>query len=194
MPALQGNFVRLEPLSLNHVPSLWKNTGLDEEIWRWVLVKFPIPKSEGDLAELIAKMIGEVSTGYREPWAVIDLGSNECVGSTSYLDLQIDRKMMEIGSTFYGARVRRTAVNTETKYLLLKEAFDVRGYERVQFKADNLNLPSLRALERIGAKKEGILRNHFVRRDGTRRNTVIFSIIREEWPEAAIHLQQLLNR
>ena len=77
---------------------------------------------------------------------------------------------------------------------MLSEAFDARGYERVQFKADNLNLNSLQAIERIGAKKEGVLRNHFTRRDGTRRDTVIYSIIRSEWPQVASHLQQLLNR
>lgn len=193
MSVLPGSHVRLEPLSISHVPDLWKHTGNDAELWKWVLVKFPIPNTKEDLKVLVQSMIDEVEKGYREPWAVIDLRTNECVGSTSYLDLQIDRKMLEIGSTFYGSIARKTAVNTETKYLLLREAFEGRNYERVQFKADNLNSNSLKAIERIGAKKEGTLRNHFVRRDGTRRDTVIYSIIKSEWPEISAHLQNLLN-
>ena len=101
---------------------------------------------------------------------------------------------MEIGSTFYGAVARRTPINTETKLLLLSEAFDQRGYERVQLKADNLNERSLTAIERIGAKKEGVLRNHFLRRDGSRRDTVMYSIIRSEWPVVKSRLQEMLNR
>ena len=194
MSVLQGKRVRLEALTLDHVPQLWNHTGKDEEIWKWVLVKFPIPNNEEELKELVKVMIKEVAEGYRQPWAVIDLTSNECVGSTSYLDLQMDRKMMEIGSTFYGRSARKTAINTETKFLLLSEAFDTRGYERVQFKADNLNVNSLKAIERIGAKKEGVLRNHFIRRDGSRRDTAIYSIIRSEWPQVASHLRSLLSK
>ena len=193
MTVLQGKWVRLEPITLAHAKDLWKNTGGDLELWKWVLVKFPIPESESDMSNLITKLIDEASDGTREPWAVIDLRSNECVGSTSYLDLKTERKTMEIGSTFYGEIARRTGINTESKFLLLKEAFDGRGYERVQFKADNLNVRSLSAIERIGAKKEGVMRNHFIRRDGSRRDTVMYSIIRSEWPVVASNLQQFLN-
>ena len=194
MATLQGKYVRLEPLDISHAADLWKNTGGDAELWKWVLVKFEIPKSESEMAELIKKLLDEASDGSREPWAVIDMRNDECVGSTSYLDKKTERLTLEIGSTFYGEVARRTAINTETKYLLLKEAFDARGYERVQFKADNLNTRSLNAIERIGAKKEGVMRNHFIRRDGTRRDTVFYSIIKSEWPTVASHLQQLLNR
>ena len=192
--SLQGKYVRLEPLSINHTKDLWKYTGNDVELWKWVLVKFALPTNESELSVLIEKLIDEAKDGSREPWAVIDLRSNECVGSTSYLDLKTERKTMEIGSTFYGASARRTPINTETKLLLLTEAFDKRGYERVQLKADNLNERSLIAIERIGAKKEGVLRNHFMRRDGSRRDTVMYSIIRSEWPEIASDLQSKLNR
>ena len=169
-------------------------TGNDVELWKWVLVKFALPTNESELSVLIEKLIDEAKDGSREPWAVIDLRSNECVGSTSYLDLKTERKTMEIGSTFYGASARRTPINTETKLLLLTEAFDKRGYERVQLKADNLNERSLIAIERIGAKKEGVLRNHFMRRDGSRRDTVMYSIIKSEWPEVKNRMQKLLNR
>lgn len=194
MTTLQGKHVRLEPLDIKHSHDVWKNTGGDAELWKWVLVRNQIPKNESEMLELIEKLIAEGKDGTREPWAVIDLKSNECIGSTSYLDLKTERKSMEIGSTFYGEIARRTGINTETKYLLLKEAFDNRGYERVQFKADNLNIRSLTAIERIGATKEGVMRNHFMRRDGSRRDTVIYSIIKSEWPEVAVRLQQLLNR
>ena len=191
---LTGNFVRLEPLSLSHVPDLWKHTGGDAELWKWVLVKYPLPNNQEQLAEVVHRLIEEANDGTREPWAVIDLRSNECVGSSSYLDLKTERRTMEIGSTFYGSVARRTPINTETKLLLLSEAFDQRGYERVQLKADNLNERSLTAIERIGAKKEGVLRNHFLRRDGSRRDTVMYSIIRSEWPVVKSRLQEMLNR
>ena len=194
MTVLTGKHVRLEPLSVAHSKDLWEATGGDSELWKWVLVKFAIPNSENDMEQLIKSMVAEKVDNEREPWAVIDLKTNKCIGSTSYLDIKIERKTLEIGSTFYGAIARRTAINTETKLLLLSEAFDNRGYERVQLKADNLNEVSLRAIERIGAKKEGVLRNHFLRRDGSRRDTVMYSIIRSEWPEIAIDLQSKLNR
>lgn len=194
MTVLTGKHVRLEPLSVAHSKDLWEATGGDSELWKWVLVKFAIPKSENDMEQLIKSMVAEKVDNEREPWAVIDLKTNKCIGSTSYLDIKIERKTLEIGSTFYGAIARRTAINTETKFLLLSEAFDIRGYERVQLKADNLNEVSLRAIERIGAKKEGVLRNHFLRRDGSRRDTVMYSIIRSEWPEIASDLQSKLNR
>ena len=194
MTVLTGKHVRLEPLSVAHSKDLWEATGGDSELWKWVLVKFAIPKSENDMEQLIKSMVAEKVDNEREPWAVIDLKTNKCIGSTSYLDVKIERKTLEIGSTFYGAIARRTAINTETKLLLLSEAFDNRGYERVQLKADNLNEVSLRAIERIGAKKEGVLRNHFLRRDGSRRDTVMYSIIRSEWPEIASDLQSKLNR
>lgn len=194
MTVLTGKQVRLEPLSVAHSKDLWEATGGDSELWKWVLVKFAIPNSENDMEQLIKSMVAEKVDNEREPWAVIDLKTNKCIGSTSYLDIKIERKTLEIGSTFYGAIARRTAINTETKLLLLSEAFDNRGYERVQLKADNLNEVSLRAIERIGAKKEGVLRNHFLRRDGSRRDTVMYSIIRSEWPEIASDLQSKLNR
>jgi RimJ/RimL family protein N-acetyltransferase len=194
MTVLTGKHVRLEPLSVAHSKDLWEATGGDSELWKWVLVKFAIPNSENDMEQLIKSMVAEKVDNEREPWAVIDLKTNKCIGSTSYLDIKIERKTLEIGSTFYGAIARRTAINTETKFLLLSEAFDNRGYERVQLKADNLNEVSLRAIERIGAKKEGVLRNHFLRRDGSRRDTVMYSIIRSEWPEIASDLQSKLNR
>ena len=194
MTTLQGQFVRLEPLSVSHAKDLWKHTGNDAELWKWVLVKFSIPKSESAMKELVQKLIDEAKIEFREPWAVIDLRTKECVGSTSYLDLKTERKTMEIGSTFYGEVARRTGINTETKLLLLTEGFDNRGYERIQLKADNLNERSLRAIERIGAKKEGVMRNHFIRRDGSRRDTVMYSIIKSEWPVVKNRLQQLLNR
>ncbi len=194
MTVLTGRHVRLEPLSVAHSKDLWEATGGDSELWKWVLVKFAIPNSENDMEQLIKSMVAEKVDNEREPWAVIDLKTNKCIGSTSYLDIKIERKTLEIGSTFYGAIARRTAINTETKLLLLSEAFDNRGYERVQLKADNLNEVSLRAIERIGAKKEGVLRNHFLRRDGSRRDTVMYSIIRSEWPEIASDLQSKLNR
>ena len=190
---MQGKWVRLEPLSNLHAADLFKNTFGDEELWRWVVTHFPIPHTEAEMHNLISQMVAQRDSGVREPFAVIDLRTNEAVGTTSYLDISPDLGCIEIGSTFYGAAARRTGVNTETKLLLLTKAFEVRGYERVQIKADNLNLRSLVAIERIGAKYEGTLRSHMIRRDGSRRDTAVYSIIKSEWPGVKAKLESLLN-
>ena len=190
---MQGNWVRLEPLSTLHAADLFNNTAGDEELWRWVVTRFPIPHTEAEMYNLISHLVGQRDAGLREPFAVIDLRTNEAVGNTSYLDISPDLGYLEIGDTFYGAAARRTGINTETKLLLLTEAFEVRGYERVQIKADNLNLRSLVAIERIGAKYEGTLRSHKIRRDGSRRDTAVYSIIKSEWSGVKAKLESLLN-
>ena len=189
MTTLIGTHVRLEPLSLDHAQDLWKNTAGDAELWKWVVTKYPIPHSLEEMTALVSTMVAEES---REGFAVIDLRSGECVGSTSYLDIQAALQTIEIGSTFYGAVARRTGINTETKLLLMTEAFETRGFERVAIKADNLNQRSLDAIARIGARYEGTLRSHMVRRDGSRRDTVYFSVIKSEWPEVNAELERKL--
>jgi RimJ/RimL family protein N-acetyltransferase len=190
---MQGKWVRLEPLSTLHAADLFKNTAGDEELWRWVVTRFLVPTTEAEMYNLISQMVAQRDSGVREPFAVIDLASNEAVGSSSYLDIAPDSGYLEIGDTFYGAVARRTGINTETKLLLLAKAFEVRGYERVQIKADNLNLRSLVAIERIGAKYEGTLRSHNIRRDGSRRDTAVYSIIKSEWPGVKAKLESLLD-
>ena len=189
MTTLIGTHVRLEPLSLDHAQDLWKNTAGDAELWKWVVTKYPIPHSLEEMTALVSTMVAEES---REGFAVIDLRSGECVGSTSYLDIQAALQTIEIGSTFYGAVARRTGINTETKLLLMTEAFETRGFERVAIKADNLNQRSLDAIARIGARYEGTLRSHMVRRDGSRRDTVYFSVIKSEWPAVKAELERKL--
>ena len=189
MTTLIGTHVRLEPLSLDHAQDLWKNTAGDAELWKWVVTKYPIPHSLEEMTALVSTMVAEES---REGFAVIDLRSGECVGSTSYLDIQAALQTIEIGSTFYGAVARRTGINTETKLLLMTEAFETRGFERLAIKADNLNQRSLDAIARIGARYEGTLRSHMVRRDGSRRDTVYFSVIKSEWPEVNAELERKL--
>jgi len=189
MTTLIGTHVRLEPLSLDHAQDLWKNTAGDAELWKWVVTKYPIPHSLEEMTALVSTMVAEES---REGFAVIDLRSGECVGSTSYLDIQAALQTIEIGSTFYGAVARRTGINTETKLLLMTEAFETRGFERLAIKADNLNQRSLDAIARIGARYEGTLRSHMVRRDGSRRDTVYFSVIKSEWPEVKAELERKL--
>jgi RimJ/RimL family protein N-acetyltransferase len=190
MTTLLGRHVRLEPLAKNHAAALWKYTGHDAELWKWVVTKYPIPTSENEMAELVEKMASETT---REGFAVIDLQRQEAVGSTSYLDIQPDAETIEIGSTFYGEVARRSAINTETKLLLMTEAFESRGMERVAIKADNLNQRSLVAIARIGATYEGTLRSHVIRRDGTRRDTVYFSVIKSEWPAVKAELERKLS-
>ena len=191
---MQGKWVRIEALSVEHAEDLYRNTEDDAEMWRWVLTKFPIPHSVADMRDLIVRMLDQKEGGKREPWADIDLRSNQCVGSSSFSEIMPEFGDIEIGSTFYGAVARRTGINTETKLLLMTEAFENRGYERVQIRADNLNTRSRIAIERIGATFEGTLRSHMIRRDGSRRDTVVYSVIRSEWPEVKARLESFLNR
>jgi len=143
---------------------------------------------------LIKSLLVRDVAGARKTFAVVLKSSSQVVGSTSYLDPNDKQKSLEIGSTFYGAIARRTGVNTHCKFLLMRHAFEVMGYERVQIKADNTNAVSLAAIARIGAKQEGVLRHDRKRRDGTWRDAVYFSVIAPEWPETKAHIEKLMAR
>ena len=132
--------------------------------------------------------------GHRFAFAVIDEASDAVLGSTSYHDILPDVKRIEIGYTWYARRVQRTHVNTTCKLLLLTRAFDTLECNVVGLRTDNFNFASQRAIERLGAKKDGVIRGHAMRRDGTIRDTVMYSLIREEWPSVRAHLSYLLSR
>jgi N-acetyltransferase len=125
------------------------------------------------------------------PFAVVDLASGKELGATRYLEIRVPHKGLEIGGTWYGLNSQRTGVNTECKYLLLKHAFETLGCIRVQFKADSRNERSINAIKRIGAKKEGLFRNHMILPDGTYRHSVFFSILADEWPEVKQKLEKM---
>jgi len=190
---LETDLVLLRPISETDAHDLWKNTGGDPALWKWVLTDSPIPESEEEMRALISSLLEKVAEGKRETFAVVLKSSGNVIGSTSFLDPNKKQNSVEIGSTFYSKSVRRTGVNTHCKYLLLRHAFESMGCERVQLKADCTNEISLRAIERLGAKKEGILRHDRKRRDGTWRDAVYFSVISPEWPETKVNLEKMLT-
>jgi len=188
---LMGKVVRLEPLSLAHVADLCE-VGLDDDIWRYMLYGWV--RTPQDMQRWVESMLALQEKGTDLPFAVIHLASNRAIGATRYLEIRPADRGLEIGGTWYGKAYQRTAVNTESKYLLLKHAFEQLGCIRVQFKTDLRNVRSQKAIERLGAVKEGILRNHRILPDGTIRHSVYYSIIAEEWPAVKARLEQFLEK
>ncbi|MFF5208619.1 GNAT family N-acetyltransferase [Streptosporangium sp. NPDC000396] len=189
MPApvtLEGDVVRLEPLSLAHVPDLFLAGGGDDEVWRWLSV--PAPRSENELASIAAEVIDGPEC---VPFAVILKETGRAVGWTTYIDTPGYADSIEIGWTWYGRAMWRSAVNTACKILLIDHAFDKLGVNRVQLKTDILNTRSQAAIQRIGAVPEGVLRRQRRRPDGSWRDTAYFSILDDEWPA---HRARLLAR
>lgn len=175
---LTGRTVRLEPLTPDHLADLFAAGGGDEEVWRWQ--GGPAPRTEAELAERMRIVL----EGPYVPFAVVHLGEGRAVGWTTYMDVAEADERLEIGWTWYGRAYWRSPVNTEAKLLLLTHAFEDLGMGRVTLKTDHMNLRSQRAIARLGAQREGVLRRHRRRPDGTWRDTVYFSILVDEWPAA----------
>jgi N-acetyltransferase len=188
---LYGKYVRLEPLSLEHVPGL-AAVGGEQSIWKYML--YGTIRDEADMRAWVQEMLRRQADGADLPFAVIHLKSGRPAGATRYLEIRPQHRALEIGGTWYGLEFQRTAVNTESKYLLLKHAFENLGAVRVQFKTDHRNLPSQKAIERLGAVKEGVLRNHMITPEGIQRHSVYYSIIDSEWPAIKCRLEGLLER
>lgn len=185
---LEADQVRLEPLTPAHVPALFEELDGEAEVFRWLPV--PLPPDEAALAALAANLL---ATPDAQPFAVVLRATGRPVGWTSYLEIVPEHERLEIGWTWYARRHWRSAVNTESKLLLMSHAFDDLGYGRVQWKTDILNTRSQRAIERLGATREGVLRRHRPRPDGTWRDSVVYSLLAPDWPatRAALtaHLQ-----
>ena len=188
---LTGRVVRLEPLGLEHVPGL-RRVGLDESIWRYM--RYGPIQTEEQMRQWVKELLQLQKRGSDLPFAVIHLASGRAIGATRYLEIRPEHRGLEIGGTWYAPAYQRTAVNTESKYLLLAHAFERLGCVRVQFKTDLRNERSQVAIERLGAVKEGVLRNHMILPDGTLRHSVYYSIIQSEWPAVKERLQALLER
>jgi RimJ/RimL family protein N-acetyltransferase len=180
----------LEPLSLAHHADLSK-VGLDEDLVGLTQAYAPTPEG---LRTYIQTALTWRANGTAVPFAVISRAAGRAIGSTRYANIDKANRRLEIGWTWYGRAFQRTAVNTETKYLLLQHAFETLGCIRVEFKTDVLNERSRRALLRIGAKEEGVFRRHMILADGRVRDTVYFSIIDSEWPAVKAQLAQKLGR
>ncbi|MCE4537040.1 GNAT family N-acetyltransferase [Pelomonas sp. P7] len=182
--------IRLVPLTLDHVPGL-QAAAADGELWQLRFTSVPEPAQTRAYVE--AALAGQAA-GHRLPFAVLDAATGEVLGSTSYHDIVPAIARLEIGYTWYAARVQRTAVNTTAKLLLLTHAFETLGAALVGWRTDNFNHASQRAIERLGAKRDGVLRHHALRRDGTVRDTVMYSLTAGEWPEVKAHLNWQLTR
>jgi N-acetyltransferase len=187
---LEGHGVRLEPLSVEHAPALAAAVQ-DGRLWELWYTRVPAPQ---EMAAYIESTLAGQAAGHMLPWAVRELTSKEIVGSTRYHDIVRDVDRVEIGYTWYAARVHRSHVNTACKLLLMTHAFEQIGCAVVGFRTDNFNFRSQRAIEALGAKKDGVIRHHVARPDGSVRDTVMYSILRHEWPDVKKHLQLRLAR
>ena len=188
---LEGEFVKLEPLSEAHVAGLTE-IGLEDGIWEYM--PYGKMRNEGDIRRWVGTIMDRAAEGTDLPFVVVHIASGRVAGTTRYMEIRREHNGLEIGGTWYGAEFRRTQVNTECKYLLLRQAFEGFNCIRVQLKTDSRNERSQRAIERIGAVKEGILRNHMILPDGQIRHSIYYSILKSEWPEVRKKLQDMLKR
>jgi RimJ/RimL family protein N-acetyltransferase len=187
---LEGYGVRLEPLSPEHHKDL-AVAAADGKLWELWFTSVPSP---AETAEYIANALSGQRDGHMLPWAVRELTTGSLVGSTRYHDIVPAADRVEIGYTWYARQWQRSHVNTACKLLLLTHAFEVLGCKAVGLRTDNFNFASQQAIEALGAKKDGVIRHHALRRDGTVRDTVIYSIVHGEWPDVKRHLELRLSR
>ena len=184
---LESRGIRLLPLALSHEAGL-QAAARDGELWKLRITSVPEPH------EARAYIQTALQTPNRLAFAVTDTATGEVLGSTSFHDIVADLKRVEIGYTWYAARCQRTHVNTTCKLLMLTHAFDTLGCNVVGWRTDNFNFASQQAIERLGAQKDGVLRGHAMRRDGTIRDTVMYSMRAGEWREAKAQLLYLLDK
>src|SRR4051812_15666961 len=187
---LEGNGVRLEPLTPDHRDGLAAAV-TDGRLWELWFTVVPSPDT---IPAYIETALANQKAGVMMPWAVRDLATGAIVGSTRYHDIVREIDRVEIGFTWYGARWQRTHINTACKLLLLSHAFDSLGCKVVGLRTDNFNFASQKAIEALGAKKDGVIRHHLARRDGSARDSVVYSILAHEWPDVKRHLALRLAR
>ena len=186
---LQGKHATLVPLEKKHEPAL-SQAVRDGEMWKLWFTSVPSPEN---MSAEIERRLGLQAQGSMLPWTVLD-PSGTPVGMTTYMNVDAAHKRVEIGSTWYAQRVQRTSLNTECKLMLLRHAFEKLDCIAVEFRTHRLNVRSRRAIERLGAQLDGILRNHQRMGDGTLRDTAVYSITKDEWPTIERHLQFELAR
>ena len=188
---LQGKYVRLEPMGEQHISGLTE-IGAGQDFWSFML--YGDMKTEADMRHWVLDILDREKKGGDLPFAVVHLASGKIAGATRYLNIMPKDRGLEVGGTWYGKEFQRTAVNTECKYLLLTHAFEVLKAIRVQIKTDSLNVRSQAAIERIGAMKEGVLRNHMILPDGRIRHSVFYSILDSEWAGVKKNLEVMLKK
>ncbi len=188
MQALENNIVRLEPIDLSHVDGIL-SAAQDNRIWEHMSVELI---HRQDVVKYITEAIKKREAKTDFPFVIIHKPTNEIVGASWYMDISEQHKRLEIGSTWLHPKAWRTVINTNCKLLLLEYGFESLGMQRIQIKTGHENIQSQRAIERIGAVKEGVLRNHMIRKEGTVRHTVMYSITHEEWPLVKERIRTLL--
>ena len=187
---LRGEHVRLEPLGLQHEAGL-KRAAADGELWKLRVTSVPEPH---DTRGYIERALQGCAEGHRLAFAVLDAQSGEVIGSSSYHDIVPAVERLEIGYTWYAKSRQRSHVNASAKLLLMTHAFEVLGAQLVGWRTDNFNFASQRAIERLGARKDGVLRHHGLRRDGSVRDTVMYSMTAGEWPDRKAELLWRLSQ
>jgi N-acetyltransferase len=187
---LEGHGVRLEPMTAAHHDAL-EAAAADGKLWELWFTTVPEP---GKMRAYIEAGLAGQEARHMLPWVVRDLASGAVAGSTRYHDIIAAADRVEIGYTWYGKRWQRSHVNTACKLLLLSHAFDTLRCKVVGLRTDNFNFTSQRAIEALGAKKDGVIRHHWPRRDGTIRDTVMYSILASEWPDVRRHLERRLQK
>jgi RimJ/RimL family protein N-acetyltransferase len=188
--ALEGHGVRLEPLERRHHDGL-AAAAADGRLWELWFTSVPAP---GETQAYIDTALQGQKDGHMLPWAVVDVKSESVVGSTRYHDIVAAADRVEIGYTWYAKRCQRSHVNTACKLLLFSHGFEALGCGVVGLRTDNFNFTSQRAIEALGAKKDGVMRQHWPRRDGTVRDTVLYSVLAAEWRDVRRHLEMRLKR
>jgi N-acetyltransferase len=188
---LTGKHVRLEPMSQAHILAL-AEVGVGQPFWDFMV--YGRMETAEDMRGWVLDILSRAEKGTDLPFVAIQLASGRLTGATRYMNIMPNDRGLEIGGTWYGPEFQRTAVNTECKYLLLQHAFERLECIRVQLKTDLRNERSQKAIERIGAVKEGILRNHMILPDGYYRHSVFYSILDTEWPDVKKRLEEMLER
>lgn len=185
---IQNDLVLLRPIQLEDAEEV-AAVATDERIWEHIAYTLA---TEEDVTNYVQKQVALNEKGERIVLVIIDKITNKIIGSTSIYDFSFEHARCEIGSTWLTPAYWRTAINTNCKYLLFQHLFEEKNFNRIQIKTDNRNIRSQQAIERIGAKFEGQLRRHMLRKDGSLRDTMMYSIIREEWPEVKAKLESLI--
>lgn len=188
--ALEGHGIRLEPMERKHQEGL-EAAARDGKLWELWYTSVPAP---GETPAYVETALQGLKDGHMLPWAVREASSGEIVGSTRYHDIVAAADRVEIGYTWYAKRCQRSHVNTACKLLLFSHAFERLGCGVVGLRTDNFNFTSQRAIEALGAKKDGVIRHHWPRRDGTVRDSVMYSVLAGEWPDVKRHLETRLRK
>lgn len=186
---IEGRGLRLEPLTLAHAPEI-ATAAADGRLWELRFTSVPAPREE---QAYIQMALDGLRDGHMLPWAVRDLRTGALVGTSRYHDIMKAIDRVEIGYTFYAKSLQRSSVNTSCKLLLLEHGFDVLGCKVIGLRTDILNIASQQAIDKLGARRDGVIRHYGARRDGSARDTVMYSILLEEWPAIRTRLEARLQ-